>query len=151
MNWKERILPSNNAEYGLLKIVGVAALLFLMVLAGIQINFGLLAGLLVLGYGFVFYVVKFGNQALANYEIKSWIAYAIAALVIFPFIWVWVICALISAWIAGILVDKNVDWLAFGLFAISVYLTSFPLKNSLDIVYARWFGKYRKEEAPNDD
>ncbi|MBK8905956.1 MAG: hypothetical protein IPM53_32555 [Anaerolineaceae bacterium] len=147
MNWQERFLPTNKAEAGLLKIIGVMALLFFVDLVGIQVNYGLL----ILGYGFLFYVVKFGNEALANYEIKSWVAYATAAMVIFPFIWLWVICALISAWIANLLVDKSVDWLAFGLFAILVYLTSSPLKHSLDIVYARWFGKYRKEAFLNDD
>lgn len=126
-------------------------LLFFMDSAGIQVNYGLLIGLLILGYGFLFYVVKFGNEALATYKIKSWVAYATAAMVIFPFIWLWVICALASALIANLLVDKNVDWLAFGLFAILVYLTSSPLKHSLNLVYARWFGKYRKEAVLNDD
>ncbi len=147
MNWKERFLSTSKTEAGLLKIIGVMVLLFFMYLAGIQVNYGLF----ILGYVFVFYVVKFGNEALATYEIKSWIAYATAAMVIFPLVWLWVVCALVSAWIANLLVDKNVDWLAFGLFAVLVYLTFSPLKHSLDLVYARWFGKYRKEAFLNDD
>ena len=150
MNWKKRFLPSNNAEAGLLKIVGAAALIFLIGLTGLQINFGVV-GLFVSVYIFVFYVVKFGNEVLEIYDIKPWIAYATAAMVIFPYSGLWVFCALVSAWIANLLVGKNADWFAFGLFALLVYLSSKLIKDSIKIVCAHWYGKYRKEVALDED
>ncbi|WP_420631735.1 hypothetical protein [Candidatus Leptofilum sp.] len=123
----------------LLGFLGIASI-FLMALVDVEIGY----------WGFVFifafYVITGGRSVLAEYEVKSWIAFAISALNALFVLQFWIFCGLISGWMLLSIEELQDNFLILCFpYLILVFFSYRLVIGSNRIFFARWFGNHRKK------